>query len=157
MTAQDNPPATELTDAHPLYCILVTGSRGWTDRPTVWRPLDKMLGSRRRLLIRNGKATKGADGLVGQWTDLRKGQGVTEDPHRADWNAHGYQAGFIRNGVMVKALPRPDLVMVWALPCEKNTRWCPRGVHPTHGTADCVEQARKAGLLVTFCPQGMSW
>lgn len=141
----------------PNFVVIVTGPRDWLDRRAVWRPLDLTLAHYGSLLVRNGKAKRGVDSLVSEWTRLQKGHGVTEDPHPADWDTHGHQAGFIRNGEMVKALPRADVVMAWGLPCEKNARWCPRGVHPTHGTADCVKKAREAGIRVVFSRHGMKW
>lgn len=157
MRPQEDLGEAKLNLNSPNFTILVTGPRGWTNRQAVWMPLDRALTHYGKLLVRNGKARDGVDGLVSAWTDRKKGCGVTEDPHYADWNTRGNQAGFIRNGEMVRALPRPDIVMAWGLPCKKNARWCPPGLHPTHGTADCVEQARAAGLRVRFSPHGMSW
>lgn len=156
-TDQDALVETKLFFNSPNFVVIVTGPRDWTDPKTVWRPLDLTLAHYGSLLVRNGKATRGVDSMVSDWTDARRGHGVTEDPHYADWDTHPRQAGFIRNGEMVKALPRADVVMAWGLPCKKNARWCPPGIHPTHGTADCVEQARAAGLRVVFSRHGMSW
>lgn len=157
MKPQDDLTEAKLNLNSPNFTILVTGPRGWTDRRSVWMPLDRMLSHYGTLLVRNGKARDGVDNLVSLWTAQKKECGVVEDPHPANWRVHGKQAGFIRNGEMVRALPRADVVMAWGLPCKKNAPWCPPGFHPTHGTADCVKQARAAGIPVRFSPQGMSW
>lgn len=157
MRPQDSLSKANLDPNSPKFTIIVTGPRGWTDHRTVWQPLDRALSYYGSLLVRNGKARQGVDSLVSAWTDRKKGCGVTEDPKPADWDTYGKKAGFIRNGEMVRALPRADLVMAWGLPCKMNAPWCPSGLHPTHGTADCVQQARDAGLRVRFSRHGMSW
>lgn len=157
MNPQDILSKGELKPSSPNCTIIVTGPRGWTDRKTVWTPLDRALDYYGTLLVRNGKAREGVDALVSVWTDEKKGHGVFEDPRPADWDTHGKKAGFIRNGEMVRAVPRADVVMAWGLPCKQNAPWCPPGLHPTHGTADCVRQARSAGIPVRFSRHGMSW
>lgn len=154
MNTQDAEPATQL-NANPAFVLGVTGSRDWTSRRSVWLPLNQMLWHHRRLIVRNGKARKGVDRLVGEWTERFPDHLVLEDPHPADWGRHGNQAGFLRNQEMVDA--GMDALMAWALPCRKNAPWCPPGRHPTHGTFDCVEKARAAGITVYFSPEGMSW
>lgn len=154
VTAQDAELEAWLT-ANPAFRLGITGSRDWTRRSAVWLPLGAMLRHHRRLLIRNGKAKKGADLLVSQWTARLPDRLAEEDPHPADWDAHGNQAGFLRNQEMVDA--GLDALMVWANPCKKNSPWCPRGIHPSHGTADCVEKARAAGVPILFSPEGLNW
>lgn len=135
--------------------IAVTGSRDWWDRRSVWTPLDHLRSRYDHLVVFNGKAPKGLDCLVSEWTAMREGQGVFEVPFPADWDQHGWQAGFLRNGDMIKA--GPDRLLAWAKPCRKPKRSCPPGPHPSHGTADCVQQARDAAIPVSFCPTGMNW
>lgn len=148
---------TKLEINSDAFCIVVTGPRDWIDKRSVWMPLERMRNRHQRLLIRNGKAKKGVDHLAGLWASRREGKGVIERAFPADWDTYGKRAGHIRNGEMLRAFPRPDLVMVWGLPCRLDAPWCPPGVHPTHGTANCVEQARDLGLKVTFCPEGLVW
>jgi hypothetical protein len=140
---------------NPAFVLGVTGSRGWTRRSSVWVPLTRMLRHHRRLIVRNGKARRGADRHVSDWAERFPDHLVLEDPHPADWGRHGNQAGFLRNQEMVDA--GMDALMAWALPCEKKAPWCPPGEHPTHGTFDCVEKARAAGIPIHFSPEGMSW
>lgn len=136
--------------------VLITSSRGWRKRNSIWTPLDNLLAHHGRIVVFNGKCPRGGDRIASEWVEARLSRGASEVPFYADWDKHGNRAGFIRNGDMVRA--RPDVVLVWANPCiKKDRRWCPPGEHPSHGTADCVEQARAAKIQVRFCPSGMSW
>lgn len=157
MKAQDGSVATLLDSNLPSLCLIVTGSRDWLDRRSVWNPLNQVRRGYpgRRILIRNGKARKGVDHLVSRWTERYAHLGIEEDPHRADWDIHGNQAGFLRNQEMVDA--GADFLMAWANPCTKNAPWCPKVIHPSHGTAHCVDRAKEAGIRVLFSPLGMSW
>lgn len=140
--------------------LIVTGPRGWTDRREVWAPLDRLRERHalpdRPLVVHNGMAKKGLDRLVDEWTEGRPC--VVQVPHPADWS-RGLQAGFDRNQDMVDAAVKAgaEAALAWGLPCTRNKPWCPAGLHPTHGTADCVKKARAAGLPVHFCPSGLSW
>lgn len=139
-----------------VMTILITGSRDFTKRAAIWTPLDRLLVQHGRIVLFNGKCPRGADRIASDWARARKARGADEIPFYADWDTHDNQAGFIRNGDMVKA--RPTMAMVWANPCtKKDRRWCPPGEHPSHGTADCVQQAREAKIPVFFSPAGMSW
>ncbi|MCP9209675.1 SLOG family protein [Streptomyces sp. NEAU-Y11] len=136
------------------FTLIVTGSRDWRDRRSIWMPLDKLLQGHGRIAVRNGKARKGLDRLVSEWAVARMHDGAIEIPHRADWDAHGWRAGFLRNGEMVDA--GANSLLAWANPCRKeDRRWCPPGEHPSHGTADCARRARAAGIPVFSCPLGM--
>lgn len=140
--------------------LIVTGSRSWLGRASVWMPLDRLRlkhGTLENpLLVSNGKASRGLDQLVSEWIEEYEGEGVVEIPFVADWDGPARrQAGFIRNQRMVDE--GADMLLVWANPCRENKPWCPSGAHPTHGTADCVRRARDSGIPVHFCPRGMSW
>lgn len=135
----------------------VTGSRLWTDALAVWRPLDALLRRHGRLRLAHGDARRGADFLARRWyerTEARRPGRVTHLPLAADWSL-GRGAGMARNKALVDS--GLDLLLAFAVPCRKSSRWCPPGVHPTHGAANCVEHARAAGVRVLFCPSGMSW
>lgn len=138
--------------------IGITGSRTWSGRASVWTPLNRLRVKHgtleNPLRILNGKAKRGADLLVSEWTEEYKGEGVLEIPCPADWSLGG-QAGFIRNQQMVDR--RPGFFLAWVNPCPGTKPWCPKGLHPTHGAADCVDKARDAGIPVHFHPRGMSW
>lgn len=155
MNAQEQLTASRLVLNLPYFELIITGSRDWADRRSVWLPLNRMLKHHGRLLIRNGKNRRGADRLVSDWTERFDDSLVLEDPHLPDWDTFGNYAGNLRNQKMVDAGARA--VMVWANPCRKNGRWCPKGEHPSHGTADCVKRARAASIQIHFSPSGMSW
>lgn len=155
MSAQDAAVPTLLDPNVPVFRLIVTGSSTWRGRVSVWVPLDRMLAKHGRIVLRNGKAKRGLDRIVSDWTAARTGRGVTEDPQPADWAAHGMRAGFLRNQKLVDA--GGDALMAWVDPCRRRRVWCPPGTHPSHGTADCVKRARKAGIPVYFSPRGMSW
>lgn len=141
--------------ANPRFVLGITGSRDWTGRRSVWVPATAMLRHHRRLAVRNGMCRRGADRLMHEWSERFDDSVVLEIPHPADWDLHGKASGFVRNQEMVDA--GMNALMVWANPCPRRTRWCPPGEHPSHGTADCVEKARAAGITIHFSPEGMSW
>jgi hypothetical protein len=114
-----------------------------------------MLTHRRHLIVRNGMLERGVDLFVSEWAKKFEDHIVFEDPHPADWTAHGNQAGPIRNQEMVDA--GLDALMVWAKPCRRRKPWCPPGVHPSHGTFDCVKKARAAKVPIHFSPDGLNW
>jgi len=154
VSAQDESLATWFT-MNPAFRLGVTGSSTWTSRTSVWVPLNRMLKRHQYLIVRNGKAKRGVDRFVGEWAEKFEDHIVFEDPHPADWTAHGNRAGFIRNQELVDA--GLDALMAWAKPCRKKKPWCPPGEHPTHGTFDCVEKARAAKVPIHFSPDGLSW
>ena len=91
--------------------VIVTGSRGWTDRSKI--------AFRLSMLIQTTPPEKLKDGLVivvGYDPEARRPKGVDElayqeaqklgldlDTYPAYWNDHGKRAGFIRNDDMAKA------------------------------------------------------
>jgi hypothetical protein len=91
------------------FRVLVTGSRDWLDEAAVRGALDSYLftdlcyDGPRSVVIVNGLCPKGADWYALNWQQERYDQGynaVTE-PHPADWERYGKQAGFKRNAEMV--------------------------------------------------------
>lgn len=82
------------------------------------------------LTIIQGEA-KGVDRAAGEWAVLCN---VPQERYPADWNKHGKAAGPIRNKQMLDE-GKPDLVVAFL---AKDSR----------GTANMVEQARKAGVEV---------
>lgn len=84
--------------------ILVTGSRDWTDIDSVRKALDVYLSPRvfepsERPILVSGGCPTGAD-QIAEWFWYMLDLPI--ERHPADWNAHGKQAGFIRNAEMVK-------------------------------------------------------
>lgn len=140
-----------------LFTVGVTGSQTWLDASAVHRPLDALLRHHGRLHLKHGDASRGADRVARRWferTEARHPGLVVHDPMAADWGL-GRGAGMKRNREMVDS--GMDVLLVFARPCRRNQRNCPPGEHPTHGTANCVEHARAAGIRVRFCPSGMKW
>lgn len=86
--------------------ILVTGSRDWTDRETIYGALTQAWGQlcrlgelRRDVTLVHGACPTGADALADRiWRDA----GFPVEPHRADWSTYGKAAGFRRNAEMVE-------------------------------------------------------
>jgi YspA, cpYpsA-related SLOG family len=123
--------------------ILITGSRKWRDRATIYRALDEEyeawlpLRDRWELFtVIHGKA-KGADTIAKEWT-LTKPY-AEEEGYDAHWDLLGAQAGHERNARMIKA-GKPVKVLAFPLGGP--------------GTRNCMKLARKAGIPVRqFKPQ----
>jgi hypothetical protein len=93
--------------------------------------LDAALRSGPLTIIEGG--ARGADKLARQWAEDR---GVPVATYPAEWDRHGVSAGPIRNRQMLED-GKPDMVL--AFPGGK-------------GTANMVEQAHRAGVLVVRYP-----
>ncbi len=117
--------------------LAVTGGRGYSDRRLLFATLDTVVakhGSVEAFMV--GDAT-GADALAWQWAIER---GIPEDRRKryeADWEEAGRlgnrkAAGPTRNRKMI-CLGKPNVLV--AFPGAR-------------GTADCVRQAKKAGVYV---------
>lgn len=79
--------------------VLITGSRTWTDLPTIRRALREVWGDGTAVLL-SGACPNGADALAEQvWRQW----GGHVQRHPADWARYGRSAGFRRNAEMVTA------------------------------------------------------
>lgn len=107
--------------------VLVTGGRDYHDRVHVWNTLCDLDAARGPITCVIHGAATGADTEAMLWA--RK---ILHAPFVADWRQYGKAAGPMRNARMI-AEGRPDLVV--AFPGGK-------------GTANCVAQARAAGIEV---------
>ena len=105
--------------------VLVCGGRKFRDKALMWETLDNLEGITR---IIHGGST-GADAGADMWA---KERGIPVSVYPALWNKHGFAAGPIRNGVMLKDA-KPDLVVAF-----------PGG----RGTDNMVKQACKAKVTV---------
>ncbi|MET9150015.1 SLOG family protein [Streptomyces griseoflavus] len=89
------------------YRVLVTGSRTWEQPNSVWTALNDARGEAlqtgRPFVVVHGACPRGADAHAARWcaTATQFADGVTEEPHPADWQTNGKRAGFIRNAHMV--------------------------------------------------------
>jgi hypothetical protein len=104
--------------------VLVCGGRDYSCEQEVEDQLFKLSP---QLVITGG--AHGADALAARWAERN---GIALMVFRANWNIFGKAAGPIRNGWML-IYGIPDLVVAF-----------PGGV----GTADMVNQARKAGIEI---------
>ena len=107
--------------------VLVTGGRDFNDWRCVRDTLDEIVDNEPIDLIVHGGAT-GADSLAARWA---MNTHTPQQVFKAQWATFGPAAGPVRNGQMVAT--KPDLVVAF-----------PGG----RGTADCVRQAKAAGLKV---------
>lgn len=124
--------------------VLVTGGRDFGNHPAEHSRLCDALWTLNHAAgttcVVHGYA-RGADSVAREWAENRIGDGlnVTVQGFRADWQRLGRAAGHERNGRMVAWCKAKadggDRVIVLA---------CPGG----KGTANCVEQAKRAGLVV---------
>lgn len=114
------------------YRILVTGSRDWPDRESVWEELNRqvrILGSIEVVII-HGDCPTGADRFAAEWARV---QFVAEEPHPANWDTYGKAAGPVRNQQMVER--GADICLAFPLVQSRGTR-------------DCMRRARAAGIPV---------
>ena len=95
--------------------ILVCGGRGYANRESVYRDLDRRHGEQPISCIIHGGAT-GADQLAHEWARER---GIAYDVYVANWKSHAKSAGPMRNQQMLDEA-KPDLVV--AFPGNDGTR-----------------------------------
>ncbi|AIS73736.1 hypothetical protein SEA_PANAMAXUS_61 [Mycobacterium phage Panamaxus] len=114
--------------------VLVTGSRDWKDRTTIWNALRQELEQFGSLVIVHG-AARGADDIADRWAwgMAQAGYQVWPESHPADWDGLGKAAGAIRNQKMVDL----GADVVHAFPLAGSI-----------GTWDCIGRAEGAGIPV---------
>ena len=119
--------------------ILVTGSRGWTDRDRLCQVLNDIhehydYGFE----LAHGACPNGADAIADEWA----GHCLMDESihrYRANWDLHGKRAGQMRNEQMVNEF-QPDLVVAfWDL--------------KSPGTKGCINFALKNGYEVLIIPE----
>lgn len=145
--------------------LVVTGSRDWHDHSAVWALLDDALrdatADGKRLTVMHGGCQNrrgelvGADSHADQWARMLPAA-VDLQQWTANWAVHGHAAGPIRNRQMVRLLdPDRDRVAAFLGPCTRKS--CGRrSVHGSHGTEDCGQAARAAGIEpVWTCAPGV--
>jgi hypothetical protein len=108
--------------------VLICGSRGWTDRPTIEQAVMGVWASTEdEVTIIEGGAP-GADSMARD-AAIAFGMAVEEFP--ADWKTHGKRAGILRNLAMLDE--KPDLVLAFCL-------------HHSPGTTHTITEAVKRGI-----------
>jgi len=114
--------------------VLVCGSRGFDDYKCVYRYLATLsVGHEGEEIVIIHGAARGADTLAGM---VGSRLGYVVEPYPANWAQHGKSAGIKRNQQMLDE-GHPEVCIAFY-----------RGVYPTPGTADMIERARKANLVV---------
>lgn len=120
--------------------ILITGSRDWTDRYEIARAISQVHLNGNGIVVVHGACPSGADALA---DEVAYGLGYTREPHPADWDQYGKEAGLRRNKYMVSL--GADICLAFINPCRKET--CNiRRVHGSHGASNCSRLARTAGI-----------
>lgn len=118
-----------------MHRVLVTGSRNWRDRRTVWLALQGELDRHPEGIVVVHGAARGADDIADRWAwgMYEMGYNVLPEDHPAEWDRFGAAAGHIRNYHMVKL----GAAVCLAFPLEESK-----------GTFGCMELAEKAGIPV---------
>lgn len=112
----------------PMFTLIVSGSRHWDDRETLFHALDEVKKSHETLRVVQG-GCDGVDFLTAHWCLENEVPCVT---CKADWKTHGRSAGPIRNRRMLEDF-KPDLVYCFP---QANSR----------GTRNMISLARTKGL-----------
>ena len=113
------------------YRILVTGSRDWTDKPTIRHAIFdtwEAAGRPKNTVLVSGACPTGADRYSEICGDAF---GFTVERHEADWAQYRKGAGPKRNQLMVDL----DADVCLAFPREGSK-----------GTVDCIKRAEKAKI-----------
>ena len=135
----------------PVVRVLITGPREWKS----WAYVDKAMNETEWWAAR-ARAQKiqlvhgGAEGLDSMFarktTDPGRPMWLEPELHEPVWYPAGQYnrlAGFERNQVMVDS--GIDLALVFLQECTK-TSCRKKRPHDTHGTSDCLERIKEAGL-----------
>ena len=117
-----------------MRTIVVTGGRTYSEAARVAEVLGTVLARAGSMRLLHGDAT-GADQLAKAWAAENQVEAVPFPVLLNEWRCYGKAAGPIRNARMVAQ--RPDLVVAFP---------------GNDGTADCVAQARAAGIPVLVVP-----
>lgn len=82
--------------------VIVTGSRDWVDRTTIWSALSTELDLHGGLVLIHGACPSGADDIADRWAAgmAQAGREVEVVRYPASWDTHGKAAGIIRNKQM---------------------------------------------------------
>lgn len=149
-----------------LAGVLVTGSRSYSDVLTIHNLLLDTWHDARQdgwpgIEVIEGQAS-GADSIAAAWAKANREHGVGHQPMAAKWEhcapectpGHRKQAhdrtycptaGHRRNADMVAT--QPEIVLAFIAPCTSQRCTKPKP-HDSHGVANCLTLARKAGIPV---------
>lgn len=111
--------------------IMMTGTRDWPDRDSVWRALNDLVTEfGHDWTLVHGACPSGADRYAEEWA---KNKQMNYQGYPAKWTRYNKAAGPIRNQEMVDTAP--DYVIAFLRPGST-------------GTADAIKRAEKAGITV---------
>lgn len=132
--------------------VLVTGSRDWRGRETVWQALADIAETTgtpvHDMVVVQGECPTGADHDAYLWT---LAVGAKNEPHPPDYGRHGRKAPPIRNRKMVNL--GADICLAFIRPCTKEK--CPQiALHGSHGTTQTFMLCRSAHIPVTLYREG---
>lgn len=114
--------------------IIVSGSRDWTNEPSIRETLSRERSGQNVCLIHGD--CRGADRLA---ASIAREFGWRVIAQPANWNKHGRAAGPIRNSEMIRDWKKQNPI-VFAF--HEN-------LEQSRGTKDLVKKAKRAGLCVT--------
>lgn len=133
------------------YRILVTGSRTWDDHDTVRAALTVAVYQQLPAVVVHGACPSGADAIASWWVrQMGRNLDLAEEPHRADWDRYGRQAGYRRNAHMVSLGANTCLAFI--APCARPGCRKPKP-HGSHGATHAADLAEKAGIPVRRWPR----
>ena len=138
--------------------IIVTGSRTWRDRYTIWDALNDELpsimpvanGHGPDFIVMHGANPSGADRFAADWVEYicdYPGQ-IAQKPYPVtseEWMRIGRGAGPLRNQRMID--DGADIVLAFVTRCV-SPKCEGSKPHRSHGTADCIVRAHSAGIPV---------
>ncbi len=82
--------------------IAFTGGLDFNDHRLIWDRLDKVHAKHPDMVLLHGGSPKGAERIAARWADHRK---VPQIAFKPDWTKHAKAAPFMRNDLMLEALP----------------------------------------------------
>jgi len=126
--------------------LLVTSSRGYRDRATVFRVCTDFLETYGSILGVHGHCKSGGDAIADEWLTHHKGEFVDVERHEVrpeDWVSLGMGAGMLRNESMVR-LGALECAAFLA-PCT-SIRCRRTDPHAGHGSTHCADLAEQWGI-----------
>lgn len=144
-------------DADRYAYVLITGSRSYTDRATVFQVLNNTLLYRWPLAVMHGDCAQGPDRFASEWVNAHQDTKAIEIRRPVtglEWGTYGSYAGPRRNQAMVDEMAtlmdQANFVRCLAFigPCVSPI--CRRtDPHDSHGASGCADMAEQAGIFTT--------
>lgn len=131
-----------------LARFLVTSSRGYRERGTVYAACEEFLNTYGSILVVHGHCKSGGDAFANEWAEYHKGPliAVEQHPvHPENWVSQGVGAGHDRNRHMVQRGAvecAAFLAPCTSIRCRISTP------HAGHGSTGCAQMAERARIPV---------